>query len=98
MISERGVGPRLRRMALSAGEPAQVLAEARAVARDLLDELTKMDCELTVAAIALAVLLGAVVVQLPLESKENFYRDFLRAARASEADCASRHVLPRQTH
>ncbi len=57
------------------------------VARHLLAEFARVDCSLAVMGTALAILLGAVAVQVPFEWKENFYQDFLLAARESETEC-----------
>ena len=67
-------------------DEARALAEAKAVAKHLLAAFTRTDCSLAVMGTAIAILLGAVAVQVPFESKENFYQDFLLAARESEAE------------
>ena len=64
----------------------QVLAEAKSIARHLLTEFAKVDCSLADMGTALAILLGAVAHRVRFEAKENFYQDFLLAARESEAE------------
>ena len=67
-------------------DEARGLTEAKAVARYLLAECARIDCSLAVMGTALAILLGTVAVQVPFESKENFYQDFMLAARESETE------------
>ena len=67
-------------------DEARGLTEAKAVARYLLAECARIDCSLAVMGTALAILLGTVAVQVPSESRENFYQDFMLAARESETE------------
>ncbi len=52
-----------------------------------LTEFGRVDSSPAVMGTALAILLGAVAVQVPFESKENFYQEFLVAAREAETEC-----------
>jgi len=67
-------------------DEARGLTEAKAVARYLLAECCRIDCSLAVMGTALAILLGAVAVQVPFEAKENFCQDFMLATRESETE------------
>lgn len=86
MRTQRDLGTRRRRTVIEEKGDGRSLAEAKVIARSLLTEFAHIDCSLAVMGTALAILLGAVAVQIRSELKENFYEDFLLAARESETE------------
>jgi hypothetical protein len=91
-------GARQRRAKTLGEDDAQGLAEAKLVARYLMTELAKVDCSLAVMGTALAMLLGAVALQVRFEAREDFYQDFLLAARESVAECERFYASFAVTH